>query len=341
MWLRKLLLPVGAAFMLACQAIAQTPPVTVYCSALAQWCELMRQGFEAKTGIKALMTVKSTGETLTQLRAESANPRADIWWAGTSDPHLEAAASGLTQVYKSPTLEKLQPWARRQAELSGYKSVGVYAGTLGIVWHKENLKKRNLPEPKCWADLIKPEYRDEIQMSNPGTSGTSYLILATLVQIMGEDQAFTYLRALHKNINQYPRSGAAPMHAVVQGESVLAITFSFAAVGEAANGAPVTAISPCEGTGYEIGSMSIVNGAKNLEGAKAWYEYALTPQAQATGAAARSFQIPSHMDAPLPPGTPRLEDVKLIDYDFQRFGNPATSKRLIARFEREILNQPK
>ena len=340
---RRLLpvIAVAACMVFLRPVVAQTAPVTVYCSALAQWCEIMRQAFETKTGIKALMTVKSTGETLAQLRAEAGNPRADIWWAGTSDPHLEAAKSGLTQVYKSPALDKLQPWARRQAELSDYKSVGIYAGTIGIVWHRDNLKKKNLPEPKCWADLVKPAYKDEIQMSNPGTSGTSYLILATLMQIMGEDKAFEYLKALNKNVNQYPRSGAAPMHAVVQGESVLAVTFVFAAIGEAASGAPVAAISPCEGTGYEIGSMSIINGAKNLEGAKAWYEFALTPEAQATGVKGRSYQIPSHLDAPLPPGTPRLEDVKLIDYDFKRFGAPGTSKQLIARFERDILSQPK
>ena len=36
-------------------------------------------------------------------------------------------------------------------------------------------------------------------------------------------------------------------------------------------------MSPCEGTGYEIGSMSIIKGAKNMENAKKWYDWALTP----------------------------------------------------------------
>lgn len=315
---------------------AQTKTVVVYCSAIAKWCELMREVFERKTGIAVQMTVKSTGETLAQIRAEASNPKGDIWWAGTSDPHLEASSLGFTQAYTSPMLSKLHPWARRIHDLSEGRSVGIYAGTLGLVWSTEQLKKRGIEPPKCWADLTKAIYKDEIQMSHPGTSGTSYIILATLVQLMGEEKAFAYMKELHRNMNQYPRSGAAPMQNVVRGETLLAITWTFAAVGEAAGGAPVVAITPCEGTGFEVGSMSILKGARNLEAAKAWYDFVLTPEAQATGVRAVSFQVPSHIDAPLPPGTPRLDDVKLIDYDLVKFASPAVRKALLERWEREI-----
>jgi iron(III) transport system substrate-binding protein len=47
---------------------------------------------------------------------------------------------------------------------------------------------------------------------------------------------------------------------------------------QAVNGANVTIVAPCEGTGYEIGSMSIIKGAKNMENAKKWYDWALTPE---------------------------------------------------------------
>jgi iron(III) transport system substrate-binding protein len=317
------------------------PPVTVYCSAVAEWCDGMREAFEAATGTKVLMTVKSAGETLAQMRAEKDNPRGDVWWAGGGDQHLLAAELGLTEVYKSPTLPNLHSWATKQAEIAGWRSVGIYAGTLGIVWNTEALAKRKLPEPKCWADLIKPEYVGELQMSNAASSGTSYAVLATLVQIMGEEPAFTYLKKLHVNINQYPRSGAAPMRNVSTGESTLAITWMFAAVGDAQAGYPVKTIAPCEGTGYEIGSMSIIKGSRNIEGAKAWYEFALTPAAQATGTKARSYQIPSHRDAPLPPNTPQLGDVKLIDYDFARWGSSAARTALVSRWEKDIASAPR
>jgi iron(III) transport system substrate-binding protein len=235
--------------------------VVVYCTVQEEWCRPMVAAFEKATGIKVLMTRKSSGEFYAQVKAEAANPRGDIWWGGSGDPHLQAAEEGLTEAYKSPKLADLQDWAVRQAEAAKYRTVGVYAGALGYSYNTDQLKKKNIPEPKCWADLTKPAFKDEIQVANPNSSGTSYTMLATLVQLMGEDKAFEYMKALHKNVNQYTKSGAAPARAAATGESMVGITFMHDAVTQVVNGAPVKVVAPCEGTGYEIGSMSIIKGA--------------------------------------------------------------------------------
>ncbi len=315
--------------------------VVVYCSNIAEWCEVLRQTFEKSSGSKVTMTVKSAGETLAQLRAEKDNPRADVWWGGGAEQYLQAAEAGLLETYRSPMLAELHPWARRLGEISDYKVSGIYAGTLGIVWNTEQLAKRKLPTPKCWADLVKPEYKGELQMAHAATSGTSYTFIATLVQLMGEDAAFGYLQALHANMNQYPRSGAAPMRNVAQGEASVAVTWMFAAVAEAQAGFPVTSIAPCEGTGYEIGATALIKGGKNPDGARRFLDFALGAEAQATGARAKGFQIPSNTKAPLPPDTPKLDDVKLIPYDVARYGQASVRSALIARWEKDVASRPK
>lgn len=334
---------VVAAFALAglSTPAAAQGELTVYCSVQEEWCRPMMQAFERSTGIKVLMTRKSSGETYAQIKAESANPRGDIWWGGTGDPHLQAAEENLSEPYQSPVLPQLQPWARKQAEQSGFRTVGIYAGALGYSYNTQQLARRNAPVPRCWADLAKPEYRDEVQVADPNSSGTAYTKVATLVQLMGEDKAFAFMREMHRNVNQYTRSGAAPARAVATGESLIGITFLHDAVSQAVSGAPVQIVAPCEGTGYEIGSMSIIKGARNLANAKRFYDWALTPEAQAIAIEAKSYQVPSNMASVVPPQSPKLADIKLIDYDFAKFGSSAERTRLLARWDAEIRNAPR
>ena len=315
--------------------------LVLYCSVQEEWCRPMVAAFEKATGIKVLMTRKSSGEFYAQIKAEAANPKGDIWWGGTGDPHLQAAEELLTDPYVSPRLDELQDWAVRQAKAAKFRTVGIYAGALGYSYNTVELAKRKLPEPKCWADLAKPIYKDDVQVANPNSSGTSYTMLATLVQIMGEAKAFEFMKALHKNINQYTKSGAAPARAAATGESLIGITFQHDAVTQAVGGAPVKIVSPCEGTGYEIGSMSIIKGTKNLANARKWYDWALTPEAQAIGGGVKSFQVPSNKKAPVPAQAPKLGSIKLIDYDFAKYGSSAERTRLLKKWDDEVSKLPK
>jgi iron(III) transport system substrate-binding protein len=333
---------VAALALAAPLSAAAQGELVVYCTVQEEWCRPMVAAFEKATGIKVSMTRKSAGEYYAQIKAEAANPRGDIWWGGTGDPHLQAAEEGLTESYKSPKMSELNDWAVRQWDQSKGRTVGIYAGALGYSYNADQLKKKNIPPPKCWADLTTPAFKDEIQVANPNSSGTSYTMLATLVQLMGEDKAFDYLKALHKNVNQYTKSGAAPARAAATGESVVGITFQHDAVVQAVGGAPGVIVSPCEGTGYEIGSMSIIKGAKNMENARKWYDWALSAEAQAIGPNAKvSYQVPSNKNAANPPQSPKLSEIKLINYDFAKYGGSAERTRLLTKWDKEVSALPK
>jgi iron(III) transport system substrate-binding protein len=310
--------------------------LNLICSADVVICEQMTNSFQKDHDIKVNMVRLSSGETYAKIRAESRNPKTDIWWAGTGDPHLQAASEDLTQEYKSPMLAELNDWAVKQAESSGYKTVGVYAGALGWGFNTDMFKAKGFKEPKCWADLLDPAFKGEIQIANPNSSGTAYTALATLVQIMGEDKAFEYLGKLNANISQYTKSGSAPVKAAARGETALGIVFMHDAVAQKVEGFPVAVGAPCEGTGYEIGSMSIIKGAKNLENAKIWYDWALKADVQSHMKDAKSFQLPSNKNADIPKESPKFEDIKLIDYDFKTYGDPEKRKALLARWDTEI-----
>jgi iron(III) transport system substrate-binding protein len=220
--------------------------------------------------------------------------------------------------------------------LSQYRVAGVYGGILALGYNTEVFARKKLPVPKCWKDLTDPVYKGEIMLSNPNSSGTSYMMLATLVQIFGEDEAFRYMKALNANVNQYARSGIGPMAAVIRGESGIGSTVLHGVINEIMRGFPVKPILPCEGVGYEVGSMAIIKGARNLENAKRFFDWALTPEAQQIGLDIKEYAIPTNSTVALPPQVPKLTDIKLINYDTAKFGSAAERKRLLERWEREI-----
>ncbi len=322
-------------------AHAQSGEFNVICSAQAAWCNILAVTFERSQGVKVNMTLKGSGEAIAQILAERANPKTDLWFGGTGDPHLQAAEQGLTQEYKSPMLPKLHDWAQKQAAQSGYRTVGIYSGPLGFGYNTELIAKKKLPIPKTWADLLKPEYKGEIQSANPASSGTAYTMVATLVQLMGEDKAFEYLKKLHGNIAAYTRSGTGPIKAVARGEATISISFVHDGPGEKAQGFPLETITPADGTGAESGSMSIIRGARNVEAAKRFYEWALTPSAQALGAATLQFQLPSNKETQVDPRVPDFRKIKLINYDYAKYGQTAERRRLIQRWEREVNSLPR
>jgi iron(III) transport system substrate-binding protein len=334
-------LGLGAVAVWATPAAAQGT-LNLYCSVQIEWCQAVATNFQRDTGIRVNMTQRGSGETLAAIRAESQNPRGDVWFGGTGDPHLAAGEENLSQAYESSNNAALQPWALTQWNQSGKRAVGIYAGAVGFGYNTELLGKKTIAPPACWADLLDPRFKGEVQIANPNSSGTAYVVIATLVQLMGEEQAFDYLKKLNSNINAYARAGTGPIKAVARGETGVSISFVHDAVVETNAGFPVAYATPCEGTGYEIGSMSIIRGARNLTQAKRFYDWALTEAAQRLGyEASKQLQMPSNRAAPLPPGAPDLSKIRLVEYDFAKYGRAAERRRLIDRWDREVGSLPR
>ncbi len=315
--------------------------LNMLCAPVSEWCEAIVTAFQRDTGIKVNMARKPGGEILAQIRAEANNPRTDVWFGGSIEAHMTASEDGLLLAYTSPNMKNLRSWAVRAHEQAKGFAVGVSSGVIGIVHNAEVAKKKGFAPPKTWSDLLDPKLKGEIQMPNPNSSSTAYTIVAGLVQLMGEDKAFEYMVKLHQNMNSYPRSGSAPQKAVEQGETGVSIGFNFDIPTAKARGIPIEIIFPAEGTSYEVAGMSIIKGARNETAAKAFYDWYLTPAAQNISASIGQFHIPSHMKAEPDERIPDTSKIKLVDYDFQKFGSAATRRAILARWDREVGSLPK
>ena len=81
-------------------------------------------------------------------------------------------------------------------------------------------------------------------------------------------------------------------------------------------------------------------GARNEENARIFYDWALSADVQSRAVEADSFQIPSNSQATVPPQAPKLEEVKLIDYDFVKYGSSDERKRLLSKWDTEVKPLP-
>ena len=55
---------------------------------------------------------------------------------------------------------------------------------------------------------------------------------------------------------------------------------------------------------------------------------------------AKAYQVPSNASVDAPPEAPKVELIKLIDYDFSLYGSSAERKRLLSKWDREIKSLP-
>lgn len=311
--------------------------LVVYCSATNEMCETETKAFGEKYDVKTSFIRNGSGSTLAKIDAEKKNPQADVWYGGTLDPQSQAGEMDLLMPYKSASLVDIMPQFQDPAKRKGNYSSAVYVGILGFGVNTQRLKEKNLPIPKCWKDLTDPVYKGEIQIADPQSSGTAYTALATFAQLWGEEQAFDYLKQLNKNISQYTKSGIAPARNTARGETAIGIGFLHDYSLEKEQGAPLELIAPCEGTGYEIGGISILKGARNVENAKLFVDWALSKEAQELSwQKGKSYQILTNTTAESSPLSLKLDDLKLINYDMDKYGASETRKTLIDKWVNDV-----
>ena len=291
--------------------------LTVYGSCEEAYLSAACQKFEEMYGIQVDYQRLSTGEVYTKIEEEAGNPSADVWFGGTTDPYNEAVAAGLLEPYQAQNASHLISDTYKDPDGNWY---GIYKGILGFMVNKEELDRLGLEEPKDWDDLLKPEYKGLIGMSNPSTAGTPKLVINTMVQMKGHDEAMEYFKELDKNIYQYTKSGSGPSKMVGPGECVIAIGFLHDGITQILSGYDnIDLIIPASGTSYEIGATAIFKGCKNENAAKLWVEYALSPDCVNIAKENEYYQFLVIDNAEQPEEATQfgLDPDNVIDYDFE------------------------
>ena len=309
----------GDSYMDELIAAAQAEgELIVYGSCEEEYLAVACEKFEELYGIKVQYQRLSTGEVQSKIEEENGTPSADVWFGGTTDPYNVCAAAGLLMPYEAQNASHLLSDAYRDADGNWY---GIYKGILGFMVNRDELDRMGLEAPQDWADLLKPEYEGLIWTSNYNTAGTAKLIVNTMIQKYGHDEGIQYLLDLDKNVHVYTKSGSGPSKNVGTGECVIGIGFLHDGITQIVDNGygNIELIIPSSGTSYEIGATAIFQGAKHVNAAKLWIEYALSPDCvnQAKDNGSYQFLVIDNAEQPAIAAEFGLDPENVMDYDFE------------------------
>ena len=313
----------------------ETGKLVVMASPQPDWIAAQTAAFQKKFSIETTSSRLSGGEALAKLKAEEGNQSFDVWWGSPADSFVSAKKQNLIEAYKSPTAAEIPD---KYKDKDGFWT-GIYVGSIGFAINTKRAAEKNIPEPKTWDDLLKPVYKGEIVIAHPATSGTALTSMQTVLQLKNknENDFWKWVGSFHNNVLQYTRSGSGPMPFLERNEATVAVVFSHDIFVSVEKGLPIKLTFPTDGTGYEIGAMALIKGAKNKASAKKWIDWALTSEAQEIGATAKAYQAPSNPKAKVP--KPEFLQVKLINYDIEYAGS--TEEKIRTRYTEEVAPQPK
>ena len=313
-------------------AMARDKPKTVVVYSITSFSKQVSKAFRKATGIKAhVIGMNGSGATLARIQGEQAHPRADVWVGGSLGAHAQAAFSGLTQPYRPKNYSELDPEFRDP--LGNNRVTGLYTGVLGFIVNYDVLKAKQLPPPDSWQSLTESRYHHLVGMKSPLVSGTAYTTLATLVQMKGEEPAFAYLKKLYQNLASYTQSHT---RLTSLGKLGITITFLHEAVEEQHRFSEknIGTIIPKEGTGFEIGGLSLIKNGPNPMAAKQLFNFILSEEGQILFNQT-NYQMPVNLKVQKYSKAPKVDKSKLINFNFAWSGK--NRQRLIELYKEEVL----
>ncbi|MEV7972597.1 ABC transporter substrate-binding protein [Cellulomonas sp. NPDC089187] len=305
--------------------------LNIACSQQEDFCQKITAAFEEATGIDATYVRLGAGEVLARL--ETTPGEFDVWSGGQAENHLIADERGFIERYVSPSAADLP------AEYNDADGIwsGFYTDSVGFCSNQSELDKLGMDAPTSWEDLLAPELKGKVAMPHPATAGVGYMAIYTQ-QTLNDgdtDAAIDYFTQLHGNVMQYSKSAATGTEQAGRGEVAVAIALDSDCVKAAENGYSELVTSyPEEGTGYEVGAVSVLKDARNLDGAQQYMDWILTTEAQDLYKDVPSYAAPTLADAVAGDAVPDQDAVNKVEWDLK--GAADNRDQLIELFESDV-----
>jgi iron(III) transport system substrate-binding protein len=263
----------GAALTTAAAQGRQT--VTVYTSLQKELLAPYEAAFhKAHPEIQIAWVRDATGLLHARLLAERNNPRADVLFGVPVMNIIAFDKLGMIEPYAPKDYAELKPRFRDTRKPPAWTGIDMWVNV--ICFNTIEAQKRNLPRPTRWSDLANPVYRGQLALPSPAASQTGYLNVSGWIQMMGEEQAWKFMDAMHENVAIYTNSSSTPCKYAATGEYAVGVSTDITAPLLKTKGAPIDIIVPEDKSPWEMEATALMRGARNPDAAKVLIDWTVS-----------------------------------------------------------------
>jgi len=282
----------AAAFVLCASAANAQQQLTIVTSFPKDLTEVYKREFEARNpGVKVEVLSRGTSASIAYVREAPANAKPDVFWASAPDAFEVLASENLLQKFdgRNPAVPaKIGNYPINDPE--GFYYGQALAG-YGLMWNTRYMKANKLPNPKEWADLVKPVYHGHVAISSPSRSGTTHLTIETILQGEGWTRGWRQILMIGGNTAAITERSFGVPDGVNNGQFGVGLVIDFFGLSAKASGFPVEFVYPSV-TAIVPANIGLIANARNPELGKRFINFALSPEGQLLLLNARISRLP-------------------------------------------------
>jgi len=255
--------------------------ITIVTSFPRDLTDVYKKAFETRNpGIKVEVLNRGTSAAIAYVREAPAANKPDIFWASAPDAFEVLAKENLlaraTDLVNPAVPKKVGAYPVNDPE--GYYLGQALAG-YGLMWNTRYMKANKLPDPREWADLVKPVYFGHVAISSPSRSGTTHLTIETILQGEGWDKGWRQVLMITGNSAAITERSFGVPDGVNNGQFGIGLVIDFFGLSAKASGFPVEFVYPSV-TAIVPANIGLIANAKNADLAKKFITFTLSDEGQ-------------------------------------------------------------
>lgn len=274
---------------------AKSDKVVIYSPAGDTILGKVAEDFEEATGYRLEYLFAGGGELVDRIRAEAANPQADVLYGNPSSVFEELKAEGMWEAYTPTWANDLDPYFKDPD--------GTWYGTIQtpvVLFYNHDMLSAS-EAPGDWFDLIDPQYQDDIIIRSTTSAASRALHASLMYQFYKEgtleSDGWEFFGKLDANIKRYVYNSGLMFQAIGRQEGSIGFWVLSGVIDNIEkNNMPYTIVDSRSGSPVITDGIAIVKGTKRRDAAEAFVEWAGSPEVQLM--LAEEFnRMPTHPEA--------------------------------------------